>query len=165
MPGGFRGLLDLVGPSLSSAVPGAAAAGVVSSPKPAIKGRVPSTAVDPGGAAALTQSLGDSNLKLGGITFGKVQHGERAGKTDARYATIKTKAGQSEYEVPHTLGHAAGFCMLVGSENRQSPASKYIATNLRRDLWTATTCRVDVALQGAGSMDGGELTFLVGGER
>lgn len=114
---------------------------------------------------AVSNALGDPNLKVGGVTFGKVQHGERAGKLGAVYSTIKIKSGQSEYEVPHTLGHEPGFCILWGSENRQSPGSIYAISWVRRDEWTATTCRVNVALQGAGSMDGGELTFLVGGER
>ena len=113
---------------------------------------------------AVSQALGDANVKTAGLTFGKVQHGEMAGKTDAQYATIKTKAGTNEYEVPHTLGHAPGFCMLVSTENRQTPTSKYVATAVRRDEWTGTTCRVDVD-KVSGSMDGGELTFLVGGER
>lgn len=113
---------------------------------------------------AINKALGDPNLRTGGVTFGKVQHGERVGKMDAVYSTIKTRATANEYEVPHTLGHIPGFCLLVSSENRQSPLTKYQVGAIRRDEWTGTTCRVDVTQTG-GSMDGGELTFLVGGER
>lgn len=113
----------------------------------------------------VNKALADANIKDHGLTFGKVQHGESAGKLDACYSTIVTSIAKgAEYEVPHTLGHVPGFCMLLHSENRITTNSQYSATSIKRDLWSETTCRVNVAAV-AGSLDGGELTFMIGGSR
>lgn len=111
----------------------------------------------------VNKALSDANVKDGGLTFGKVQHGESAGKMDACYSTIKTVTGTAEYEVPHTLGHIPGFCLLMHSENRVT-TSQYSVAASSRDKWSSTTCRVNVRVE-AGSLDGGELTFMVGGSR
>lgn len=123
-------------------------------------------ATPPGGEASRTPlaSLGDANFQKRGLTFGKVQHGEDVGSMDAQWVTIKTSSTKNEYEIPHTLGHPAGFCTLMHSENRVSTSSTYVAAARNRDLWTATTCRVYIT-NPTGSMDNGELTFLVGGHR
>lgn len=123
-------------------------------------------ATPPGGEASRTPiaSLGDSNFQNRGLTFGKVQHGEDAGMHDAQWVTIKTSASKSDYDIPHTLGHPAGFCHLMNAENRVTTTSTYAASAINRDSWTATTCRVHVERL-TGSMDHGELTFLVGGHR
>ena len=113
---------------------------------------------------AVAKALGDPNIKLGGLTWGKVEHGQPVGRTDALWAVVPLKTGKNEYEVAHTLGHAPGFVILSGSENRPSPTSKYAISWIRRDEWTGTTARIDVALL-SGSMDGGVLYLIVGGER
>jgi len=115
--------------------------------------------------STMGKGMGDANMQDGGLSFGKVAHGQRAGKHDAQYATFTTRSGIAVYDVPHDLGFQPGFVLAVHMENTQSPTSHYSVLAYERDKWTKSGVRVHVALVGAGSMDGGSITLLIGGER
>ena len=109
-------------------------------------------------------SLGDANLQKRGLGFGKVAHGGDAGMHDAVYVTFATSSAKSVYEIQHSLGRVAGFAMKVHSKNPRG-LTHYSVEPSEYEKWTTNTVRVHVIQVGAGSMDGGEITLLIGGER
>lgn len=112
---------------------------------------------------AVNGALGDANVAQRGLTFGKVAHGEDAGRLDAVYAKIVLKAGVQEYTVPHTLGHVPGFVKLWASRNTTTPASHYDVIGWQHEKWTASSIRVRVRVS-EGNLAGGEITLMIGGE-
>lgn len=108
-------------------------------------------------------SLGDANMQEGAFSHGKVAHGEKAGKMDAEYRTFRTQGGKFVYEVQHGLGRIAGFAMKVKSVNLQT-TTHYGVEHWQEEKWTTNTVTVHVTNL-TGSMDGGEVTLLIGGER
>jgi len=109
-------------------------------------------------------SLGDANMQDGAFSHGKIAHGERAGKMDAEYRTFRTTSAKSIYEVQHNLGRIAGFATKVKAVNPQTQ-THYSIEHYQEEKWTTNTVTVHVIQVGAGSMDGGEVTLLIGGER
>lgn len=108
--------------------------------------------------------LGDTNMQRRGLSFGKIAHGEDAGKMDAEYRTINTSVALGNvYRVEHTLGHVPGFVNLWKSKNTLTPASHYSVIGWNESKWTSTTAWVRVEAT-KGSLDGGELTLMIGGE-
>lgn len=129
-----------------------------------IRGRAAPIATGPDQRSSLNSGLGDANVQDRGLHFGKVAHGEDAGKMDGCYRKIATKPGTSIYEVQHDLGRIPGFAFMVASEHNFDPTTHYAVSAFERQKWTTSSVRVRV-LNIAGSLDGGEIFLLIGGER
>lgn len=115
-------------------------------------------------AGVVNGGIGDANMQERGLSLGSPSPGALAGKLDAVYASLKTStAGGNTYDVSHSLGRVPSIVLLVGSENAPTPASHYHVIPWERQKWTHSTLRIRVAAL-VGSLDGGVLTLLVGGE-
>jgi hypothetical protein len=112
----------------------------------------------------LDGSLGDSNFQPRAIGFGKVAHGNDVGNHDAVYVTFGISSTKANYEVQHSLGRVAGFAMKVHTLNPRGVMHTSVEP-IDRDKWTTNTVRVNVILVGPGSLDGGEVTLMIGGEQ
>jgi len=129
----------------------------------AARGNPAPIASGPDQRSTIDAGLGDANLQPRGIGFGKVAHGNDAGRLDATYRKITTKGG-AVYEVEHGLGRIPGFVLMVDASNTQAPDSHYSVKAHNKSKWNTTTLQVHVLLIGPGSMDGGEITLMIGGE-
>ena len=129
----------------------------------ALRGRSMSLGSNPDDAReAIMGKLGDTNMQKGGLTFGKVAHGESVGAFDACYATVVLAAGQNVYTVSHTLQHIPGFVKLVDSSNTTTPASHYSVIAWSKGDWTRNTVMVRVE-SFVGNLAGGRITLEIGG--
>lgn len=115
--------------------------------------------------AALSKSLGDSNLQDRGLGLGKPKDGGLVGKSNSVWAKAAVKSGSSltDFEVQHTLGAVPVLCRLERVESPLDPDVQVVATPIKMNLWTKTTCRVALN-ELVGSLSGATLTFYVGGE-
>ena len=108
--------------------------------------------------------LGDANFQPRAIGFGKVEHGKDVGMHDAEYRSFGTKGTQNIYEVSHGLGRKPGFAIKVKSVNTQTPVSHYSVEPWNYEKWTENTVTVHV-WSITGSLDGGQITLMIGGEQ
>jgi hypothetical protein len=118
--------------------------------------RIPTVAGEGPLATAIKQSTEKASVGSGA-------HGTSVGPLDAHYAVYRTKAGDSEIVVKHTLGRTPQVVTLVSQEaTPQATAGSALAVVLvKRNQWTANTFRATVTAV-AGAVNDVLLTFTVG---
>jgi hypothetical protein len=130
------------------------------------EGRAPSIASgdpDQTRTAVATQG-GDANIAPGGLTFGKLVDGGRAGKLLAEYRKVGNN-GSATYNIPHTLGVIPAWCVLLGCDNTSTPNTVLAANWSEYDKWSTTEVRMRIAPAILGNATGSAMWFLIGGER
>lgn len=129
------------------------------------RGFAPRANASPGElSSAVAGSLGDANIRAGGLSTGKTQNGEAVGQTDAVTIEIATAGGKTEYQLEHNLGRVPGKVVLEGVRNPQNRVTAVAIGWVDRDRWTTTTANIYVHLLN-GTLDGTILTLQVGGGR
>src|SRR6266581_2632172 len=99
MAGGFRGLLDLVGPTAGAGtVPTGLPPPVSARPRPS--GTVPSLVTGPERRGDVSRRSGQANVQDLAFGLGQPQNGARVGKTNAVWAFVNVAAGAGVYDVP-----------------------------------------------------------------
>lgn len=114
-------------------------------------------------AGAASQG-GDGTMAPGGLTFGKLVDGGRAGKMLAMYRKVAGTASAT-YNLAHDLGVIPAWAILVASDNPTAAGQNLCASAYQFDKWTATEVRVRVDVVAVGSLPGATMWFLIGGER
>ena len=114
--------------------------------------------------AQVLKHIGDANIGDRGLSIGTGVHGSQVGKQDAQYATYRTKAGEQDLIVPHSLGRIPSVVKLQHQEiTPQAAANSHLAISLQqRNQWTASTFRARVCATVAGADHDVILTFVVG---
>lgn len=119
--------------------------------------RIPTVAGEGPLATAIKQATEKQSVGTG-------VHGTPVGATDSHYVVYRTKAGDSEIVVQHTLGRVPQVVNYVSQEaTPQATAGSVLAVALvKRNQWTVNTFRATVAVIGGGAVNDVLLTFTVG---
>jgi hypothetical protein len=103
-------------------------------------------------------------MEPGGLTFGRLVDGGRAGKMLAMYRKVAHN-GNATYNLAHDLGVVPAWCFLLGCDNTNTPNTVLAANWHEWDKWTASEIRMRVAPAILGNAQGSAMWFLIGGER
>jgi len=163
MAGGFNGLLDLVGPSVSSTLAAPATPARITAPRRA-SGTIPSLVSGPERRGDISKRSGEANAQDLAFGWGDPQNGNRVGKMNAVWAFLNVSAGDGIYDVAHALGNRSIGVELWGLRypDAASPIPGATIHAVRESEWTETVCKISVAFV-SGVPDGCTAVLIVKG--
>jgi hypothetical protein len=164
MPGGFRGLLDLVGPSVAGAAAPAASAPTLRAHPQRQSGTVPSLVSGPERREHISRRSGEANTQDLAYGWSEPQDGTRVGKQNAVWAFLNVSAGAGTYDVLHALPSKPVGVELWELRYPQGAAPVPHATiqHVRQSEWTESMVKINIVVS-VGVLTGCTAVLIVKG--